>query len=113
MTIDDIATLSFSGMIQSNLDAVNSSLYYKNLTWIPTVAQLGYQVMCAMAFDRYKHFLDDLTRKSHYSSKCSSQNAQSSQYCFTFYVSVVPICSCPGEPCITTTTTFVKQSVFL
>ena len=51
--IQDIATLSFTNMIKGNLVKVNSSLYYKNLTWTPTSAQLGYQVMCAMAFDRF------------------------------------------------------------
>jgi hypothetical protein len=53
VTIDDIATLSFPGMIKSSIAEINSTLYYKNLTWTPSSAQLGYQVMCAMAFDRY------------------------------------------------------------
>jgi nitrogen fixation protein FixH len=52
VTIVDIATLSFSGMVQSNLTMTNSTTYNKNLTWTPTAAQIGYQVMCAMAFDR-------------------------------------------------------------
>ena len=51
-TIVDIATLSFAGMVKSNLIQQNSSVYYKNLTWTPTSDQIGYQVMCAMAFDR-------------------------------------------------------------
>ena len=52
ITIMDISTLSFSGMVQSDLIQINSTTYYKNLTWTPTVSQTGYQVMCAMAFDR-------------------------------------------------------------
>jgi len=52
VNISDIATQSFSGMIKSNIAELNSSVYYKNLTWTPTSAQLGYQVMCAMAYDR-------------------------------------------------------------
>jgi hypothetical protein len=53
VNISDIATLSFSGMIQSPVIKLNSTIYYKNLTWTPTINQLGYQVMCAMALDRY------------------------------------------------------------
>jgi hypothetical protein len=52
VTIVDIATLSFPGMIKGNIAEYNSTEYYKNLTWTPTNAQLGYQVMCAMAFDK-------------------------------------------------------------
>ncbi|CAF1627080.1 unnamed protein product [Adineta ricciae] len=85
VVIQDIATLSFTNMIKGNLVNVNSSLYYKNLTWTPTSAQLGYQVMCAMAFD--------------------SKNSQSAQYCFKLFVTDNPICACPGEPCLTTTST--------
>ncbi|CAF1041174.1 unnamed protein product [Adineta steineri] len=85
VTIVDIATLSFAGMVKSNIAQLNSTIYYKNLTWTPTSAQLGYQVMCAMAID--------------------SASVQSAQYCFNFYVSNTEICSCPGDPCITTTTT--------
>ncbi|CAF1046054.1 unnamed protein product [Adineta steineri] len=85
VTIVDIATLSFAGMAKSNLGQLNSTVYYKNLTWTPTSAQLGYQVMCAMAID--------------------SANSQSTQYCFKFYVSTTYECLCPGTSCITTTTT--------
>jgi hypothetical protein len=55
VTIADISTLSFSGMVKGNLAAINSSLYYETLTWTPTSAQLGYQLMCSMAIDRYTH----------------------------------------------------------
>lgn len=34
-----------------------------------------------------------------------SQDAQSTQYCFTFYVSQDPDASCPGYPVVTKTTT--------
>lgn len=52
ITIDDIATLSFSGIVKSDLVMINSTTYYKNFTWTPTIAQIGYQVMCAMAINR-------------------------------------------------------------
>jgi hypothetical protein len=44
-----------------------------------------------------------------------SQNDQSSQYCFTFYVSENGVCSCPGEICITTTSTLIEKtkSIFI
>ncbi|CAF3784555.1 unnamed protein product [Adineta steineri] len=77
VTIVDISTLSFAGMIASNIIKLNSTIYYKTLSWTPTTAQLGYQVMCAMAFD--------------------SENTQSAQYCIKFYVSENELCTCPGE----------------
>lgn len=52
VTIVDIATISFAGMVQSSVIKQNSTTYYKTLTWIPTTAQLEFQVMCAMALDR-------------------------------------------------------------
>jgi len=52
VSIVDIATLSFSGMLQSSVIKLSSLIYYKTLTWTPTINQLGYQVMCAMALDR-------------------------------------------------------------
>ncbi|CAF3982868.1 unnamed protein product [Rotaria sp. Silwood1] len=88
VTIDDISTLSFAGMIKGDLIKLNTTTYYKTLSWTPTSSQLGYQVMCAMAFD--------------------SQNAQSAQYCFKFYVSQNGVCACPGDICTTTTTTLVE-----
>jgi hypothetical protein len=53
VTIIDIATLSFPGVIESAITVLNTTTYYKNLSWTPTAAQLGYQVICAIAFDRY------------------------------------------------------------
>jgi hypothetical protein len=52
VTITDIATVSLSGMVKSDLITMNSTIYYKNLEWTPTSAQIGYQVMCAMALNR-------------------------------------------------------------
>ncbi|CAF4001369.1 unnamed protein product [Rotaria sordida] len=85
VTIIDISTLSFADMIKGNLIKSNTSTYYKTLSWTPISSQLGYQIMCAMAFD--------------------SQDAQSAQYCFKFYVSQNDTCACPGYSCTTTTTT--------
>ena len=53
VTIADIATLSFTGMNKGNIVQSNASIYYKTLTWTPTTAQIGFQVMCVMAIDRY------------------------------------------------------------
>ena len=87
VSIVDIATVSFPGMVQGTITELNTTTYYNTLQWTPTADQVGYQVMCAMAFD--------------------SQNSQSPQYCFKFYVSLTPVCVCPGDVCITTTTTLV------
>ncbi|CAF4163390.1 unnamed protein product [Rotaria sp. Silwood2] len=43
VTITDISTLSFSGMVQTSVIKFNSSVFYKNLTWTPTINQVGYQ----------------------------------------------------------------------
>ena len=53
VTIVDIATLSFSGLNKGSLNQVNSSIYTKLLTWTPTSAQAGYQLICAIAYDRF------------------------------------------------------------
>ena len=55
--INDIATLSFTSMIKGNLVQHNSTVYSKTLTWTPTKSQLGYQVMCSMAIDRFLSLL--------------------------------------------------------
>lgn len=85
VTIVDIATLSYAGVLKDNTTMINDTTWYKEFTWTPTATQLGYQVVCAMAFD--------------------SQDSQSSQYCFKFFVSEVSLCNCPGETCITTSST--------
>jgi hypothetical protein len=51
VTIVDIPTLSFLGVEESNVVQYNSTTFYKDITWTPTSAQIGYQVMCAMAID--------------------------------------------------------------
>ncbi|CAF1425146.1 unnamed protein product [Rotaria sordida] len=51
VTIADIATLSFAGMAKGNIVKLNTTTYYKTLSWTPTTSQLGFQVMCAMAFN--------------------------------------------------------------
>jgi hypothetical protein len=52
VVIDDIETLSFAFVVKGNITKVNSTTYYKSLTWTPITSQLGYQVICAMALDR-------------------------------------------------------------
>ncbi|CAF4963763.1 unnamed protein product [Rotaria sp. Silwood1] len=97
VTITDISTLSFSGMVQTSVIMLNSSVYYKNLTWTPTISQVGYQVMCALALN--------------------SQSSQSSQYCFTFYVTENGDNTCPGviynttTEIVTTTTTTTSTTM--
>ncbi|CAF0756275.1 unnamed protein product [Didymodactylos carnosus] len=84
--ITDIATLSFLAVDKGNTTKYNSSIWYKTLTWIPLMKQLGSQVMCAIAIDNV--------------------NSQSTQYCITFYVSIDLLCGCPGpelQNCSTTT----------
>jgi hypothetical protein len=51
-SIVDISTLSFPGVLKGNLTKLNSTTYYKRITWTPVSSQLGYQVMCAVAFDK-------------------------------------------------------------
>ena len=52
VSIIDISSVSFTGMQQSTLQRMNSSLYYKTLTWTPSSSQLGYHIMCSMALNR-------------------------------------------------------------
>ncbi|CAF1097116.1 unnamed protein product [Adineta ricciae] len=88
VTILDISTLSFPGVIQGPLTALNSTIYYKALQWTPTMQQLGFQGMCAIALN--------------------SEKSQSPQYCFTFYVTENGTSTCPVvtiSNAITTTTT--------
>jgi hypothetical protein len=63
--------------------------------------------MCAMAFDRLEVIIN--TRKNKMNFFFFSEGSQSAQYCFNFYVSDQYVCACPGDPCITTTTTLVKK----
>jgi hypothetical protein len=52
VTIQDIATLSFPIVIKSNLTQNTSTLYSVTLTWTPTAAEIGSQILCAVAIDR-------------------------------------------------------------
>lgn len=101
VNISDVATLSFAGFITSDLGMFNSTTFYKNLTWIPTINQLGYQLVCTMAIDRFKNKSKLLIYS--FFLYIFSQNSQSSQYCFKFYVSSTDLCACPGYVCATTT----------
>jgi hypothetical protein len=51
--ISDIATLSFPIVIKSALvqNVTNTSLWSMTITWMPTVDQVGSQVLCAVAVD--------------------------------------------------------------
>lgn len=53
VTITDITILGFLGMARGAIVKLNTATYYNDLTWTPTSSQLGYQVLCAMAFDRF------------------------------------------------------------
>lgn len=52
VSIVDIATLSFAGMVQSAVIQQDARTYYKTITWTPRADQVGFQVMCALAIDR-------------------------------------------------------------
>jgi hypothetical protein len=50
-------------VIQSSVIRENVTNYYKTLTWAPAASQVGFQVMCAMAINRYVVSLtNDTTR---------------------------------------------------
>lgn len=50
-------------MITGNITQRDSMIYYKTMNWTPTSSQLGYQVMCAMAIDRYEKKNQQLKHK--------------------------------------------------
>lgn len=54
VTINDIATLSFPTVFKTNITQNTSTLYSVSLTWTPTADQVGSQILCAVAIDRYK-----------------------------------------------------------
>lgn len=51
--IQDIATISFANVIKKRIAQTEPSKLLIQLTWIPTIKQIGHQVLCAMAIDRY------------------------------------------------------------
>lgn len=53
VSIVDILLVALLNVTQNNISQLNPTTYYKNITWIPTSEQLGYQIMCAMALSRY------------------------------------------------------------
>ena len=53
VSIIDISTLAFTGLTLGNITKKNATTYSKSFSWKPTAAQVGYQVMCVMATDRY------------------------------------------------------------
>lgn len=55
VTIQDIATLSFPIVHKTNLTQNTSTLYSVSLTWTPTTDDVGSQILCAVAIDRYAY----------------------------------------------------------
>lgn len=53
-TMTDIATLSFPVILKSALvqNISNASLWSMQITWVPTLNQVGSQVFCAVASDK-------------------------------------------------------------
>ena len=101
VTVIDIGTLPFAGVNQGNIIKQNSTTYYKSFSWTPTAAQLGYQIMCAMAYDRYVTRIPRMKNMNDF--EIFSQYSQSSQYCFKFYVAQSASSGCPSEIINTTT----------
>jgi hypothetical protein len=52
-TIQDIATLSFPIVIKTPIIQNTTSLSSVSLTWVPTASEVGSQVLCAVAIDRF------------------------------------------------------------
>jgi hypothetical protein len=52
-TIKDIATLSFPVLVKTPIVQNNTTMWSIGLTWVPTAASVGSQVLCAVAVDRY------------------------------------------------------------
>jgi hypothetical protein len=52
-TIKDIATLSFPIVVKTPIVQNSSTIWSVGLTWIPTASEVGSQVLCAVAIDRY------------------------------------------------------------
>jgi len=52
-TIQDIATVSFPNVIKTQIVQNTTSLWSVSLEWTPTMEQVGSQVLCAVAIDRF------------------------------------------------------------
>jgi hypothetical protein len=55
-TIKDIATLSFPIVIKTAIINITQTLWTISLTWIPMAIQIGSQVLCAVAIDRFNKY---------------------------------------------------------
>lgn len=95
--IIDIATLSFPILTKSTLvqNVTNTSLWSMTITWMPTANQIGSQVFCALASDRFviDRLEIDYTRSYKYNF---SANVQSDQYCVTLFIGLNSAPICPG-----------------
>ena len=94
-TITDIATLSFPIIIKSALtqDPSNASLWSLTVAWQPTMRQVGSQVLCAVASDRYIR----TTSRTELIVLYPSANVQSDQYCLRIFVVMNSAGLCPGS----------------
>jgi len=52
-SIQDIATLSFSNVNKTQIVQNTTSIWSMTLTWIPTLEQVGSQILCAVAINRF------------------------------------------------------------
>ena len=56
VAIIDIGIQAFAGVVESNLTSVNgtnNSLYSMTITYTPSISQVGQQMLCASAIDRW------------------------------------------------------------
>lgn len=99
VTIMDVATLSFPIVEKSNLTQNTSTLYSVSLTWTPTTDDIGSQILCAVAIDRYACSLTIIIDRSFV---FFSQKVQSNQYCLTFAISENDTATCADSEVETT-----------
>ncbi|CAF1314684.1 unnamed protein product [Adineta ricciae] len=87
--IKDIGILSFPSLTKSSLIQKNSSSTWSVfLTWIPTVTQIGSQLLCAIAVD--------------------SERVRSNQYCISFIVVGADTITCASQRLPTTTADYTS-----
>ena len=95
-SIMDIATLSFPVINKSPIVRNTTTLWSISLTWTPTAAAVGTQILCAVAVDRcviISH--EDNTEEN--DLYYFSMKVQSNQYCMTFTVAQGTVPICPGQ----------------